>query len=332
MTTVERVIVRQFGDTSQLGFQHRELPPIDRGVRVRVTHVSVGSTDALARSGGYLLQPRAPFTPGYDFVGVIDSYDLDAVSRGLRLGTRVAGVLPRMGSNVSYLTVDARILVALPSGLASEIAATLPLDLVTAAQSVALAGRLPVPVALVQGASGPVGSLIAQLLMSTGVEVIGTASRRSRAYVDGIGARFVDYRDADWPTRVHALAPRGVGASFDHTGSAEVRRLTAHSGAVVRTAFAGRPGRERRDTVTGGAASTALYFGRPRERVCSVPLIVATQTDRYRELLADGLDRVAAGELRAPTPRVLPFREVARAHRELAELNPGEKIVLALER
>jgi NADPH2:quinone reductase len=39
-----------------------------RKVRVRVTHTSVGSTDAAARSGDYLLQPRPGFIPGYDFV------------------------------------------------------------------------------------------------------------------------------------------------------------------------------------------------------------------------------------------------------------------------
>ena len=47
--------------------------PRRRKVRVRVTHASVGSTGAMARSGNYLLQPRPGFVPGYDFVGVIET-------------------------------------------------------------------------------------------------------------------------------------------------------------------------------------------------------------------------------------------------------------------
>src|ERR1700694_2928687 len=62
-----------------------------RTVRVRVTNSSVGSTDAMARSGGYLLQPRPGFVPGYDFVGVLETVNSAAARRRLRPGMRVTG-------------------------------------------------------------------------------------------------------------------------------------------------------------------------------------------------------------------------------------------------
>jgi hypothetical protein len=74
----------------------------------------------------------------------------------------------------------------------------------------------------------------------------------------------------------------------------------------------------------------AQYFQRPRTRVCSVPLFVATHPRQYRHILSTQFDRIVRGELRAPSIRVIPLSEVSRAHRELAEINPGQKIVLTL--
>jgi hypothetical protein len=48
-------------------------------------------------------------------------------------------------------------------------------------------------------------------------------------------------------------------------------------------------------------------------------------------MLGSGFKHVARGELRPPSVRLVPLAEVARAHRELAHLHPGEKIVLTME-
>ena len=66
--------VVRFGDASAVAVVHETLrPPRGNEVVVRVTHATIGSTEVLARRGGYVFQPVPGFVPGYDFVGVLES-------------------------------------------------------------------------------------------------------------------------------------------------------------------------------------------------------------------------------------------------------------------
>ena len=140
----------------------------------------------------------------------------------------------------------------------------------------------------------------------------------------------MDYRDPNWPALVGELASGGAGASIDHTGSPLVRVVTARAGTVVRTAWSGRPGHGRMDAALGGIATLARRFASPRERLCSVPLLVALQPAKYRRILQEQLDRIVDNRLRAPAVTTLPFSEVVEAHRKLATLAPGHKLVLQM--
>ncbi len=211
-------------------------------VRIAVTHVSVGSTDGMARAGDYLLQPRPGFVPGYDFVGVLETVDDAAARRGLQPAMRVAGCLPRMGSYTTQLDVPADRVVPLPDGLDSARAAALPLDLVTAALAIDFAKP------------------------------------------------------------------------------------------VVRTAWSARPGHGRLDAALGGFVANLRRYAKPRERLCSVPLLVALQPAKYRQMLTDQLNRIVDGSLAAPTVTTVPFAEVVDAHRRLATVAPGQKLVLEMDR
>src|SRR4029453_7268846 len=128
---MQRMIVREFGGPEVI--EIRTAPdgaPAPGRVRVRIAHASLGSTDALARRGGYLLQPRPGFTPGYDLVGVLETSTRESDADGLAIGTRVAACLPRMGAHATSIDLRPRRLVPVPEALPSEIAAALPLDLI----------------------------------------------------------------------------------------------------------------------------------------------------------------------------------------------------------
>lgn len=306
--------------------------PSRRKVRVAVTHASVGSTDGMARAGDYLLQPRPGFVPGYDFVGVLETVDDTAARRGLRPGMRVAGCLPRMGSYTTQLDVPADRVVPLPDGLDSARAAALPLDLVTAALALELAKPPSGGTVFVQGVSGAVGVLVTQYCVANGMVVVGTASERTREFAESFGARVVDYRDPAWPDRVTELAAGGADASIDHTGTQLVRTVTARTGTVVRTAWSARPGHGRLDAALGGLVANLRRYAKPRERLCSVPLLVALQPAKYRQMLTEQLNRIADGSLAAPTVTTVPFAEVVDAHRRLATVAPGQKLVLEMDR
>jgi NADPH:quinone reductase len=302
--------------------------PRRRKVRVRVTHASVGSTDAMARSGDYLLQPVPGFVPGYDFVGVLETVNAAATRRGLRAGMRVAGCLARMGSYATELDVPADRVVPLPDALDSARAAALPLDLVTASLALELANPSSGGTLFVQGVSGSVGSFVTQHAIADGLQVVGTASEQTRAFAESLGARVVDYRDRNWPALVRELACGGADASIDHNGSPLVRAVTTRAGTVVRTAWSGRNGHGRMDAALGGTATLARRFASPRERLCSVPLFVALQPAKYRRILQDQLNRLADNTLRGPTVITVPFADVIDAQAKLTALPPGHKLVL----
>jgi NADPH2:quinone reductase len=135
----------------------------------------------------------------------------------------------------------------------------------------------------------------------------------------------VDYRDANWPAGVLELAPGGANASIDHTGSPLVRTVTAPRGTVVRTAWSGRI-----DAAVGGLTANLRRYASPRERLCSVPLLVALQPAKYRQILETQLNRIADKSLRGPTVTTVPFAEVVNAHRDFATVAPGHKLVLAM--
>jgi len=284
----------------------------------------------MARSGNYLLQPRSGFVPGYDFAGVVETINPAAERRGLRAGMRVLGCLARMGAYTTHLDVSVERLVPLPDTLDSATAAALPLDLLTAALALELGGIRYGGTVFVQGVSGSVGRFITQHATANGVRVIGTASERTRSSAASLGAHVVDYRDPNWPKLVREVTPDGADASIDHTGTPLVREVTSRTGRVVRTAWSGRPGRGFIDAALGGPATFARRFASPSERLCSVPLLVGLQPAKYRRTLQDQLDRVINNQLRAPVVTLVPFSDVVDAHRQLAALEPGRKLVLEM--
>jgi NADPH2:quinone reductase len=348
MTTGIRTRVSRFGDSATIETVPFDLPrPRGSAVTVRVTHASVGSTDVLARRGGYLLQPRAGFTPGYDFVGIVESGSAVADQLGLHPGARVAGCLTRMRAHATHLVVDPTLLVQVPDALPSAVAATAPLDLVTAALALRMARVPPGGRLLIQGITGAVGSFLAQQARRAGLEVLGTASARSadeamRPGATDTGAdtsvlhatfldtRFFDYSDPDWPRQVREATGGGADAAIDHTGSPAVRKAVSPHGTIVRTAYTGRAGHERRDTAVGSLATVARRWGRPRERLCSVPLFVATRRSAYRRVLESELADLARGALTPSTADLYPFEEVRAAHERAEHPEARHKVVLVM--
>ena len=316
--------------------------PSHRSVVVRITHASVGVTDALAHRGQYLLQPRPGFVPGYDFVGTIEhappgTHDFDP-------GQRVAGVLPRMGAHATRIAVRPSLLVAVPDRLESAIAATIPLDGVTARLALDALGDpgtsrgIAPPRAreastsrsvLVHGAGGSLGAWATQLARRGGWTVYGTTSARSRAIAEIYGARVFHYTHPAWMEDVVA-ATGGLQGIIDHTGDRTLARLMRPGGTVVRTAFGSAPAGQRGTTARGFALASLRRYTRPAERVISTPIAVALHRTTYRRHLRGLLDLVASGDLIAPTPVVVAFADYPAALAAAVRAAPGTKIVLAV--
>jgi NADPH:quinone reductase-like Zn-dependent oxidoreductase len=205
--------------------RERELPAAGPGrsvVRVEATGVSFAEQQM--RRGKYYDQPKFPFVPGYDLVGVVEA-----------TGQRVAA-LTKVGAWADRVVLEDADLVPVPDGLDAEAVETLIVNGVTALRMlrVAKVGRGDTIVVL--GAAGGVGTVLVQLARHAGIRVIGTAGPAQQERLRGLGAEPIDYRGEDVLARVRELAPSGVAAVFDHVGGPGIAgswRMLARGGTLV---------------------------------------------------------------------------------------------------
>lgn len=218
-----------------LQIRHRELPPPTAGeALVRVDATGVSFAEQGMRRGRYPGQPKFPFVLGYDLVGTVVAVGSDT-DRSL-VGSRVAAAT-KTGGWASHTLVPAADLVPVPAELDPAEVETLVVNGITAYQMLhRSAGVTAGQTILVHGASGGVGTTLAQLALHEGIRVIGTAAPRNHEALRALGIEPIDYHDPDLSQRVRELAPGGVDAVFDHLGPASFRTsfpLLAPGGTLV---------------------------------------------------------------------------------------------------
>lgn len=297
------------------------------GCLVKITHASIGSTDVLARRGGYLLHPLPGFTTGYDFVGIIAETDSAAAKQGLSVGDRVAGILPRMGAHATQIRVPASLLTPVPQTLDSESAATLPLDGVTAKHALALQNPNASSI-FISGVSGSVGILAAQLAKLQQLKVVGTASRKSADVAQKYHATVFDYSDEIWQQKLMREFGKADGA-IDHTGARNLGAILASKARIARIGFGANVRHQKMATATGSARTLARRFTTNPELLCSTPIYVASKREAYRKDLALLLSLAADTKLETLKPEVYVVKNFQEALDAAAKPNPGVKTVLA---
>src|SRR3954468_406279 len=186
----------------------RELPAPGPGqVLVRVEATGVSFAEQQMRRGKYYDQPKFPFVPGYDLVGIDEA-----------TGARVAA-LTKVGGWADRVILDRADLVPVPDGLDPEAVETVIVNGVTAWRMLHRSAKVRRgQTIVVLGAAGGVGSVLVQLARHAGIAVIATAGPKQQERLRELGATPIDYRSEDVPARVRELAPDGVAAVFDHVG------------------------------------------------------------------------------------------------------------------
>jgi NADPH:quinone reductase len=293
------VEVTAFGGPEVLRVAERPCPEPAAGVVVVAIHAtSVNPTDLSTRDGSRRkrmpdLEP--PFVPGWDLAGEV-----------LATGDRVVGMIPfaqiggRVGAYAEQAAVDPAWLAPLPEGVPFEEAATLPLNALTARQSLDLLGLAAGDALLVTGASGGVGGFAVQMAVADGLEVIAMAGRDDEDWVESLGASEVLPRDAD------LSGTRPVDGVLDAVplGPERSTPTLRDGGTAVFTRTPDPPGPNRE-----------LRF----ETILVKPDAVALT--RFAEQLA-------AGRLRTRVAQVLPLDEAAEAHRRAEAGGLHGKVVL----
>jgi NADPH2:quinone reductase len=339
-----RVIVTRYGGPEVLRVAGEECPEPKRGeVRVSVLAAGVSLPDVLAREGVHPETPPAPFTPGWDLVGVVDR--VGAGVSGVEPGQTVAA-MPISGAYASHVCLPQHELVPVPPGLDAAEAVTLVLNYVTAYQMLHRSARLePGRRALIHGASGGVGTALMQLGRLAGLELYGTCSARGAAVVSELGGVPIDYERQDFVAELHRLTGRGVDVVFDGIGGTHIwrsRKALRPGGTVVAYGLtsslrgerlaSGRSGRRNR---LHGIPIFALYIaggwllpGRKRVVPYSIQTLKRLKPAWFRQDLVTLLDLLRTKKIKPLVAQRFPLAEARRAHELLGKGGVAGKFVL----
>jgi NADPH:quinone reductase len=288
---------------------------------VRVEACGVNYIDVYHRTGLYLLPLPMPI--GLEGAGTVEK--LGPGATGVKVGDRVAwsGVA---GSYASHVVAPVDRLLPVPAGLATETAAAIPLQGMTAHYLTKTVFPLgPGHTILMHAAAGGVGLLLIQLAKRAGAQVIGTVSTDAKAKLaKAAGAdHIVNYTTTDFAAEVaHLTNGRGVDVVYDSVGK------TTFDGSLA--ALAPRGMLVLFGQSSGPVGSFDLLRLSKGSYFLTRPSLVHYTATRA-ELLMRGEEMLALaahGELHVRVDRTFALADAADAHRELTGRATTGKVLL----
>lgn len=195
-------------------------------VRIRVHASTVNPTDTYLRKGARadaLRNVPPPYVPGMDVAGVIDEIG-PGTQTGLAVGDKVMAMVVNHASHGGYrssIVLSADAVMRIPAGVTLVEAATLPMNGLTARQSLDQLALRPGQTLAVTGAAGCYGGYVIQLAKADGLRVIADASSADEALVRSLGADIVVPRGDDIAAEIRKAVPAGVDGLADGSFQSE---------------------------------------------------------------------------------------------------------------
>ena len=321
------VVVDEPGGPDVLHWQDVPEPDVGAGdVLVEVAATAVNRADLLQRQGQYPAPPGAPPYPGLECSGTVAALGADV--DGWTVGDEVCALLAG-GGYAERVAVPAGQVMPLPSGVGLVSAAALPEVTATVWSNVfMLAGLRPAEVLLVHGGAGGIGTMAIQLGIALGARVATTAGSTDRLEAcRALGADvLVNHRTADFVEVVRAATDgHGADVVLDVVGARYLSRNLDVLAPNGRLAIIGMQGgtRAELDLATLSSKRAAILATTLRSRPAQEKAAVcAAVVEHVWPLLAEG-------HVRPVVDRILPFAEVAAAHRLLEDGGVVGKVVLA---
>jgi NADPH2:quinone reductase len=303
-------IIAEAGGPETIRIEDRELPqPGAEEARVRVAYAALNPLDTHARANRIQwMHPGFPFTPGFEYAGLVDAVGPDADPA--LLGARVA-VNGQWGGNADFALAPAKALIPVPDAFDWKLAATFSTCAYTAWLLIHSAGQVREgQVVAIHSAAGAVGSLTTQVAKSAGATVVALAGGPGKLeYARQFGAdHLVDYTQDDWPEEGKRLTDgRGADLIIDgNAGPNALRNLEAVAprGNLI---FMGATAGQAPDL------NISMLIG----KCCSVTGFV-----QYIHQMSSGgaekaamHEKLANGEWRIAIEQVYPLEQLAEAHR-----------------
>jgi NADPH2:quinone reductase len=240
------------------------------------------------------MAPVLPVVPGNGVGGSVD-------------GRRVISSTGGSGGYAERVAVAADGVIDVPDELALADAVALLADGRTALSVVLPAAIQPGETVLVEAAGGGVGSLIVQLAVNAGAEVVALAgNERKRELARSLGAtRALDSRDPGWRRQL----ADGVDVVFDGVG-----------GLLGRTAFEQlRPGGRFCPFGMASGAFAEVSDHDAALRRASVVRAGPLAPELSRQLTRSALEEAVDGRLRPVIGQTFPLAQAAAAHAAIEE-------------
>lgn len=207
-------------------FRVTEVPcpePREGEVLVRIHASGVNPLDTKIQIGAAAhARTTLPAILGLDLAGVVERVG-PGVSR-FRAGDEVYGMTGGVGgipgSLAEFAAVDAALLAHKPKAFSMREAAATPLVFITAWEGLVDRARASAnQKVLVHGGAGGVGHMAIQIAKARGAQVFATESEPKRAFVEALGATFIDYASEEVRSYVARHTDgRGFDVVYDTNG------------------------------------------------------------------------------------------------------------------
>ena len=321
---MKAIRVSQPGGPEALVLENLPIPaPAAGQILVRIEAAGVNFIDVYQRNGLYPIQ--TPFTLGQEGAGVVERMGPEVT--GLAAGDLVAWSGP-MGAYAEYAAVPADRVVQVPAEVTAAQAAAAMLQGMTAHY---LAGTTyplkPGETCLVHAAAGGVGLLLCQIARMRGARVIGTVGADDKAALarEAGASEVINYRATEnLAHEVRRLTGgTGVQVVYDGVGQATFAASMASlapRGMLVTFGNASGPVQpfEPLKLSQGGS----LFLTRPK-----LADHIATRTE-LEQRAGEVLGWVRDGKLKLRIFREYPLAEAAQAHRDLESRKTTGKLLL----
>jgi NADPH2:quinone reductase len=317
---MKAIVVRAFGEPDVMKLEDVPDPSAAPGqIVVRVHAVGVNPVDAYIRSGTYARKPSLPYTPGTDIAGIVERVgtNVTRVAVGDRVYAHAA-----VGGCAERALCDDWQAHPLPERVSFAQGAALGVPYGTAWRALFIKARGKAgDVVLVHGASGGVGTAAVQMARAHGLVVIGTAGTpEGLTLVAAQGAHHVlNHREPDYLRQVMTLTDgRGADVVLEMLANVNLDRdleVLAFGGRVVVIGNRGRVEIDPRKAMGKDGS------------IIGMTLFNTTRAE-FHEIhagLGAGLEN---GTLVPVIGKEMPLAEAALAHVEVMQPGAFGKIVL----
>lgn len=295
-------------------------------VLIDVAYGGCNFADTMIAKGTYPHPKGYPIVGGLEISGRIAG--LGPGVDGVAVGDRVAAFSEEAGGFAERCVVPAERLARIPDAMSLEVAATFPIQALTAWHILHnVSVTKPGDVILLHAIGGGLGLFATQLAVHAGAIVIGTVGTRAkekRALECG-AALVVNRQDEDFVAAVMAVTRgRGVDKLIDSTGASILDRSFAcirKLGHVVSYGEAeGRPLPNLWERLVARSLTfTRFHLGH-----------VDFGSDKWRRSLDEVVGGIAEGRLKVHIEAVFPFEQAGEMLDRLSSRQVSGKLILAV--